>query len=147
MPRAAVAVGVLAAVVYVNSLGNGFVFDDLHAVAGNPDVRAPGLQLLQHDFWGMPMASADSHKSFRPLCVLSFALDWQLWRGAAVGFHATNVVLHAIAAVLVYSVARMLCPGAPRAATVAGLLFAVHPIHTENVSNVVGRADILATSK
>ena len=51
-----------------------FVWDDRAAVLMNSDVRpeTPLSHLLVHDFWGQPINTAGSHKSYRPLCVLSF---------------------------------------------------------------------------
>ena len=72
---AIVAAPLLGGLCYVNALQGSFVFDDDSAVVRNPDVCAPSLplaQLLAHDFWGMPLTSSRSHKSFRPLTTLSF---------------------------------------------------------------------------
>ena len=65
----------LGGLCYANALQGAFVFDDDSAVVRNPDVCAPALSLaalLSHDFWGMPLSSSRSHKSFRPLTTLSF---------------------------------------------------------------------------
>ncbi|KAI5702804.1 hypothetical protein M8J75_004333 [Diaphorina citri] len=59
-------------------------------------------------------------------------------------FHASNVVLHAIASVLFTRLVLVVVGLEPRYAMLAGLVFATHPIHTEAVAGVVGRADILA---
>ena len=79
---------------------------------------------------------------YRPLTQLSFAANWSASGGAAPAFHLTNIVLHAITAALVYLLARRLLGAWP--ALVAGLLFAVHPVHVEAVANLVGRAEVLA---
>lgn len=59
---------------YVNSLNGDFVHDDIPAVVTNGDVVGSNSlkQLLLDDFWGTPMADANSHKSYRPLTTLSF---------------------------------------------------------------------------
>ncbi|KAL1458924.1 hypothetical protein WDU94_010947 [Cyamophila willieti] len=59
-------------------------------------------------------------------------------------FHASNVVLHAIASVLFTRLVLVVVGLEPRYAMLAGLIFATHPIHTEAVAGIVGRADILA---
>lgn len=62
------------ALCYSNSLWGEFVHDDVWAIVNNPDVR-PGSSLLSifsNDFWGKRMADNTSHKSYRPLCVLTF---------------------------------------------------------------------------
>jgi Tfp pilus assembly protein PilF len=79
---------------------------------------------------------------YRPLTQLSFAANWSASGGAPPAFHLTNIVLHAITAALVYLLARRLL--GPWPGLVAGLLFAVHPVHVEAVANLVGRAEVLA---
>lgn len=74
---AAAAVAVLAglcALCYGNSLRGEFVHDDVWAIVNNPDVRAaaPVAAAFANDFWGKRMAENTSHKSYRPLCVLTF---------------------------------------------------------------------------
>lgn len=59
---------------YWNSLWGEFVHDDVWAIVNNPDVR-PGSSLhgiFTNDFWGKRMADNTSHKSYRPLSVLTF---------------------------------------------------------------------------
>ncbi|KAL1480463.1 hypothetical protein MTO96_051007 [Rhipicephalus appendiculatus] len=75
----ALCAGVVAVLCYVNSLDGDFVHDDLEAVVGNPDVTgesgrhaSSSSSLWINDFWGRPMADPRSHKSYRPLTVLSF---------------------------------------------------------------------------
>lgn len=60
--------------VYWDSLDYEFVHDDVVAILRNPDVRpsSPWKNLLLDDFWGTPMSSTLSHKSYRPLTVLTF---------------------------------------------------------------------------
>jgi len=60
----------LACWCYANSLGNELVYDDLHAIATNADVRpeAPLAALLQHDFWGMPITNELSNKVLNDPC-------------------------------------------------------------------------------
>ncbi|KAL1444010.1 hypothetical protein MTO96_045716 [Rhipicephalus appendiculatus] len=72
----ALCAAVVAVLCYVNSLDGDFVHDDMVAVVGNPDVtgesRRRASSLWMNDFWGRPMADPRSHKSYRPLTVLSF---------------------------------------------------------------------------
>lgn len=67
---------VLSCLAYVNSLRGELVHDDLSAIRDNEDVVAPPgsdiSALWSHDFWGMSLSDANSHKSYRPLTVLSF---------------------------------------------------------------------------
>ncbi|XP_053271251.1 protein O-mannosyl-transferase TMTC1 isoform X7 [Pleuronectes platessa] len=64
----------LCVLCYCNSLHGELVHDDVWAIINNPDVR-PGSSLINifsNDFWGKMMADNTSHKSYRPLCILSF---------------------------------------------------------------------------
>ena len=143
----------LAAAVYSNTLGAALCFDDHKAVTGNADAmgQRPWVAAFWHDFWGQQIAREDSHKSWRPLTVLSFRADTLFAETTGVAAdavrHATNVALHATVSALVVFVAEDLLAGrawATQAAGVAGALFAVHPIHAEAVAGIVGRAELLA---
>ena len=66
--------GAAAVFSYLNSLDGDFVHDDIMAIKSNPDVRpgSPLVNVFNNDFWGKPMSDNSSHKSYRPLCVLTF---------------------------------------------------------------------------
>jgi hypothetical protein len=136
-----------AVVAYLNAGGGALVFDAKVIVGENPAVQTWSAEsvryLFTHDYW-QPMATDGL---YRPLTTLSFLFDrGVLGHGdAAFGYVVENVALHAICAMLVYA---LVWQAARRrwAATVAALLFAVHPITTEAVTNVVGRADLLAAA-
>uniref|UniRef100_A0A3F2YZN5 dolichyl-phosphate-mannose--protein mannosyltransferase n=1 Tax=Anopheles melas TaxID=34690 RepID=A0A3F2YZN5_9DIPT len=134
----------LAFVLYINTLSAGFVYDDRRAILGNPDVLGTGSwsQMLHNDFWGTPLVDSGSHGSYRPLCVASFKLNYLLDGFKPFGYHLVNVLLHSLATGLVVKLARHLLPAGRSGVAIAGLLFAAHPIHTEAVAGVVGRADL-----
>lgn len=103
----------------------------------------PWTNLMLNDFWGTPLTHSGSHKSYRPLCVLSFRLNYWLHELQPAGYHLFNVLLHCLATALFTVLARSLLPARAGLATaVAGCLFAAHPIHTEAVAGIVGRADV-----
>lgn len=114
------------------------------AILTNPDIlpSSPLWNLLKDDFWGTSLSSTNSHGSYRPLCVLTFRLNHWLCGFRPWGYHLVNVILHSVATGLVLKTARTVLSSKP--ATVAALLFAVHPVHTEAVAGIVGRADITA---
>ncbi len=65
----------LALGVYTNSLGGDFVHDDLSAITGNRDITDPTAgtwDFLYNDFWGTSLLDPASHKSYRPLTILTF---------------------------------------------------------------------------
>jgi XRE family aerobic/anaerobic benzoate catabolism transcriptional regulator len=133
-------VAAAAFAVYLNSLGGALFYDDVMAVLKNP---------LVHDCdvaWNLSRPSWNGgirDKLWRPTATLTFAMNHALHGLAPFGYHLANVVLHAAVSVLVLSVLAAV-PVAPRTAVAAALLFAVHPIHTEAVASVVGRAELLA---
>ena len=129
---------------YINSLGCGFVFDDTSAIRDNKDIQpsTPLINILLNDFWGIPMNKEQSHKSYRPLCVLSFRLNYILHGLHPLGYHLLNVILHVIVTLLYYSISQNYVN--TRTRFVASLLFSVHPIHTEAVTGTVGRAELLS---
>uniref|UniRef100_A0A8C5G505 Protein O-mannosyl-transferase TMTC3 n=1 Tax=Gouania willdenowi TaxID=441366 RepID=A0A8C5G505_GOUWI len=130
---------------YWNSLSCGFVFDDVSAILDNKDLRPSTSlhNLFRNDFWGTPMAEERSHKSYRPLTVLTFRLNYLFSELRAASYHLLNVVLHAVVCVLFLRVCRLFLD--KTYSLVAALLFAVHPIHTEAVTGVVGRAELLSS--
>ena len=111
-------------------------------------------RLLATDYWGTPITAAASHKSYRPLTVLTVWLNHRAHGLDVRGYHVVNVLLHALASVLVFYVAKAIMRiGAPAGvsdraqhptAAWAALLFAVHPVHVEAVANVAGRAELLS---
>uniref|UniRef100_A0A8C4QE13 dolichyl-phosphate-mannose--protein mannosyltransferase n=1 Tax=Eptatretus burgeri TaxID=7764 RepID=A0A8C4QE13_EPTBU len=145
---------------FCNSYDGDFVFDDAEAIVGNKDLRpeTPLIQLFKHDFWGSPLNLNSSHKSYRPLTVLTFRLNYLLSGGLdSRGFHLGNILLHMVVCCMFYDVCCLLachpsaqpqqtCSQRAPEAFLAALLFAVHPVHTEAVAGIVGRADLLCAA-
>ncbi|XP_063073014.1 protein O-mannosyl-transferase TMTC1 isoform X2 [Engraulis encrasicolus] len=131
---------------YSNSVRGEFVHDDVWAITNNPDVR-PGSSLrsiFSNDFWGKRMSDNTSHKSYRPLCILTFKLNILLGGMEPFHFHVVNVCLHCAVTAMLLHTCECCVFEDRRLAFLTALLFAVHPIHTEAVSGIVGRADVLA---
>ncbi|XP_030005308.1 protein O-mannosyl-transferase TMTC1 [Sphaeramia orbicularis] len=136
----------LCALCYGNSLHGELVHDDVWAIINNPDVRPSSSlrNIFSNDFWGKRMSDNTSHKSYRPLCILTFKLNILLDGMTPLYFHLVNVCLHcAVTCLLMHTCERSVFEDS-RLAFVTALLFAVHPVHTEAVSGIVGRADVLA---
>ena len=128
----------LAIAVYANTLGADFTLDDEPDIVANPVVTARPFDLV-----GIFATAVPPGDLYRPVAVLSYALNYYLTPGDPLAFHAVNVVLHAGVTALVFLLARTLFASA-RVAVIAAVLFAVHPVHTEAVTNLVGRAELLA---
>lgn len=101
---------------------------------------------MENDFWGTPLTDSGSHGSYRPLCVLTFRLNYLLGGFQPWGYHLVNVLLHCLATALLVRVARHVFSRSRLTVgpAITGLIFATHPIHTEAVAGVVGRADLAA---
>jgi tetratricopeptide (TPR) repeat protein len=127
---------------YANGLGGGFTYDDKAIVRDNPRIRSPGnvSQIFATSYFGGPRGAGTV---YRPVLLLSYAVQWWIHGRQAVAFHAVNVLLHAGATLLL--AALLLRIAIPPAAAFAGaLLFAVVPIHVEAVTSLVGRGEVLA---
>lgn len=114
---------------YWNSLDCDFVFDDVTAVKTNKDLRphSAWTNLMVNDFWGTPMHKERSHKSYRPLTVLTFRLNYAWAQLEPVTYHLVNVLLHASVTLLYHSVCQALTKS-DLVSLVASLLFALHPV-------------------
>ncbi|MCW5892449.1 MAG: tetratricopeptide repeat protein [bacterium] len=141
--------GVTVAVFLPAVLGNDFVaFDDDFTLLRNPDYRG----LSPSHLWWMLSSTIGGH--WQPFAWLTFALDWTVWGMNPVGYHLTNVLLHAAGAavftlVLVELLPRALgWPIAPTplvtAAALGALAWAVHPLRVESVAWATERRDVLA---
>ena len=123
-----------------------FLYHFSRAILKNPDLQ-PNVtsvtQLFYNDFWGTPLTHSGSHKSYRPLCVLTFRINYILGRLNPFGYHLGNIMLHALVTATFTFLARSVTDR-ELTACVAGALFAAHPVHTEAVAGVVGRAELLA---
>ncbi len=140
--RAALVAGLVAIAVYANAPRNRWALDDVGVIWQNPAAHSlpAAWEARFAPYW--PVEQGHRAGLYRPAVIVSYAADWTLSGGEPGWFHAHNVLLHAIASGLVVVVAVAWLPAA--AALVAGLVFAVHPVHVEAVANVVGRAELLA---
>ncbi len=113
-------------------------FDDDLYIYNAPAIQA-GLTIK-----GMALAFTSPHaRNWHPLTTISHMLDCQLYGLKAGGHHATNIVLHTIAVLLLFRVLRQMT-GAVWKSVVVAALFAVHPLHVESVAWVSERKDVLS---
>ena len=113
-------------------------FDDDLYVYKAPAIRA-GFTVK-----GLALAFTSPHaRNWHPLTTISHMLDCQLFGLKAGGHHATNVLLHTIAVLLLFRVLWQMTGALWKSATVAAL-FAVHPLHVESVAWVSERKDVLS---
>ncbi len=144
-PTAAGLLAVLSAIAYWNSFRAEFLLDNQTIILKDPRLTSVGWQSVRdifayHYWW----PSLESHL-YRPLTTLSYWLNYSVFGNGArpAGYHAVNLLLHWLNAALVFSLVRAVS-GRPWAALVTAAVFAIHPLTVESVTNVVGRADLLA---
>ena len=127
---------------YFNASFNGFVFDDRYLIVKNPDIKGwSGVtRLFTSGYWS---STGKSGGLYRPLTMCSFLLEY-----AAVGlkpalYHVDNIILHFLCSVLSFFIMKSFLTE-EKTPLFAALLFAVHPVHTEAVAWVTGRAELLS---
>jgi hypothetical protein len=129
-------------------LSGELLFDDMVSVVDNTDVTdhsTPLRGILSNDFWGRPITDERSHKSFRPFTVATYRANHYFTGLDPFPFHAINVLLHVINTALLTRFAGLLFgPSKRLESAFCGALFAVHPLNSEAVCYVTGRADLLA---
>lgn len=149
-PRSVLLVALAAFLVYFLLPGNPLVEDAGLTVFSEGVLEADVGKILQADFWGLPLQAEYATRSYRPLVSLTYAAQVHAqtindWLGGLHRFlHLADMLLHALMSVMVVLLGIVLLPGS-RWPLAAGYLFALHPICTEAVCSVVGRADILAS--
>ena len=139
---AASAVLAVCAASYAPVLEADFAYDDHIYIEENAFVQSPSniRYLLDPRYY---LADQGVLAGSRPVLLASLMTDRALWGGRPAGYHLTNLLLHAAAALCVTALGVFLGLGLP-AATLAGVLFAAHPLLSEAVCGVSLRADILA---
>ena len=128
--------------VYANTLSGPLLYDDTNAIVRNAWVHDgnPVAIFTNPSWW-----SAGHGHGWRPVTTSSFAVNYALHGLAPAGYHVVNVALHAAVCMLLLSVCAALGI-AVATSLIAALLFAAHPVHTEAVASVVGRAELLAAA-
>jgi len=135
----------VAFLLYANGIGHGYLLDDSAAVTDNNYVHL-GIQgipkLLTTDFWHF---SAVRLGYYRPLPLITYAIEYQFFGLSPHLSHFNNVLLFSIAVFFVFLLLSKVFSGFnPLYAFAITLLFAAHPIHTEVVDNIKGRDELLS---
>ncbi|MBN2018944.1 MAG: tetratricopeptide repeat protein [Sedimentisphaerales bacterium] len=120
-------------IAYLPAIKAGFIWDDDIYVTANPLLTAPdGLYRI----W----LTADSPSQYFPLTYTTFLIEHKLWGFNPAGYHAVNVGIHIINALLIWAILRRLnIPGA----WFASAVFALHPVQVESVAWVTERKNVL----
>jgi tetratricopeptide (TPR) repeat protein len=142
---AAVALGLLTLLAFSNSFSTGFALDNRMLILGDTRIQTANASnvglIIQHTYWWPNGESG----LYRPLTTLSYLFNYAILGNGnrPAGYHWINFTLHAANVFLVFAIVLRLV-GALRTAFFIAMLWAVHPVLTESVTNIVGRADLLA---
>jgi protein O-mannosyl-transferase len=131
---------------YLNTLHNGFVYDDSDQVLNNPYIRNFHhlREILTTNVWSYRGGEPGTSNYYRPLMLLSYLLCFAFFGPHALGFHAMNVLFHATTVIMVFKVAeRMFRQSSVAFAT--AVIFALHPVHTESVAWIAALTDLQLT--
>jgi tetratricopeptide (TPR) repeat protein len=136
---------IAALVAYSNSFRAGLVFDSQRVILADTRIQADTPDNVQQIWTGDYYNGTGSSALYRPLTTLTYLWNYAVLGDGpnASGYHAVNFALHAVNILLVYLLALVLFGDAWPAFAMAAL-WALHPVLTESVTNVVGRADLLA---
>ncbi len=115
----------------------GFVWDDDILYIQNGILQT--LDGLRNIWFHPTLVPNEAH--YWPLVYSSFWLEFHLWGTTAMGYHATNIFLHIMNAILLWTIlSHLKIPGA----WWASLIFALHPVHVESVAWIIERKDVLS---
>ncbi len=139
-------VAMLGFVLYYNTLSHEYVLDDYSVIKENWVVKqgTDGLSTIlktsyRYGYWNKPGSV------YRPLSLIMFAVEWQLFPDNPFVGHFINILLYAISGFLLfYTLSRILSKYNIILPFVISLLFIAHPIHTEVVANIKSRDEILS---
>jgi tetratricopeptide (TPR) repeat protein len=134
-----ISAGILA---YSNSIGGDFIWDDVAFVIHNDfikNIKAFPSYFSAKEALARGMLSGEN---YRPLLTLSYAIDYRFWKLDPFGYHLSNTFLHIANGILVFFLALTLT-GKRLCGILCALFFVTHPIQTEAVTWISGRADVL----
>lgn len=132
----------LGLAVYSNSFKGQFLWDDLYLVQNNPYIK-DWSYLTEIFTSSLKTSGGEATNFYRPIQVFTYLIDYSLWQLNVTGYHLTNVLLHILVALGIYWLIQILFANRFLSFLTA-LFFVVHPIHTEAVAYISGRADLLA---
>jgi len=142
LPKAFIIIALLGLALYSFSLANSFLWDDISLVQENRFIKNLDNWHLSFNrllFHNVPGRS----KFYRPIQEISYALDYRLWGLNPFGFHLTSIFVHISCAFLLSAVLYQIFKNF-FISFWGGAFFVVHPVHTEAVAYIAGRADPLA---
>ena len=143
------ALGGLVLVAYSNSFQGALVFDNASAIGEDPRIREATPEniesILKGGYWYGNGPRAATLGLYRPFTTFSYLVNYAILGNGPrpAGYHWVNLVLHEVNVALVYALG-VLIFGEIAPALALAAIWGLHPLLTESVTNIVGRADLLA---
>jgi tetratricopeptide (TPR) repeat protein len=135
---------IIGIAIYFNSFNNQLFWDDDDVIVNN--IYTQDLSYFPKYFSENLISGVGQVSNYwRPLLLLSFAIDFQFWGFNPLGYHLINTILHIISAFLGFILLYRLTNKHFLLSFLPALFFLIHPLQTEAVSYVAGRADPLST--
>lgn len=139
-----IAIVVISFICYLPSLNCGFVSDDFFQYAYFYNVLRDNPAVILQNLFSCWMDLFLRELHYRPFLLVPHLLDCFIWNFNPVGYHVTNILIHAATSALVFLSAKKLLafPSSKNNVLMpflAALLFATHPWHAEAVSWISGR--------
>jgi tetratricopeptide (TPR) repeat protein len=145
LPYLCIALGVISFLLYFNTLSHGYILDDVMVLKDNV--------LVKQGFKGIPELFTTPHMRgyliipndlYRPLSLVMFAIEYQLFGLSPAVNHFFNVLTFAGCVIMLFLFLNKFFDGKKTAiAFIAAMIFAVHPIHTEVVANIKSRDELM----
>lgn len=138
--RAMLAIILLGSLVYANALGGKFVWDDYSLIKHNKYIQDRHyLSKLFTESTGAGAGTTNAY--YRPVELLTYMLDYSVWKLNARGYHLTNIILHLAMSLSVFWLLYFLFDDA-LLSFFASALYVMHPIHVAAVAYITGRPEI-----
>jgi tetratricopeptide (TPR) repeat protein len=132
----------VSGIIYLNSLSNGFVYDDLGTIVENVHIKR--FSNFFSSFYNQTyFEMSGGEASYRPVATLSYYLLYAIFNLNPFGYHLTSFILHILNVMLVYLLAHVIL-NSRSSSFVAALLFACHPVQTEAVNGISYNEDLFA---
>jgi tetratricopeptide (TPR) repeat protein len=127
---------------YANAPQGYFIWDDINLIVLDYQIKSWKFigKVFTRDFFGFS-DNSKKYGYYRPLVTISYMLEWQLWGKNPAGYHWINILLHSLNCLLVFAILAKFFRRKLLVPTIAALLFAATPIHTESVTWIAGRTD------
>jgi tetratricopeptide (TPR) repeat protein len=134
---------IITLITYINILPNKLFFDDEELIYRN--LYVSDLKYLPKYFTQNMIAGAGKTSNmYRPILLLSLALDYAIWKNNPIGYHLTSIILHSINGILLFIFLHHFFKRKYLAFT-SSVLFIIHPVQTEAVTYASGRTDLLSS--